>query len=104
MQLTKEHLDQALSGIRVDVSTVKADVSAVKTGISNFATQDSLNELVKTVSEIKKTLEVHTTALDTLLKAHKIKKDENIISAERFTHIELWAKQVGEKLGIKLEL
>ena len=83
MELTKEHFDQAVKGL---------------------ATQDGLDELVKTVSQMQITLNVHTTALDTLLKERQTKTDEKTISAERFMHLELWAKQVGEKLGIKLEL
>ena len=83
MELTKEHFDQAVKGL---------------------ATQDSLDELVKTVSEMQIALNVHTTALDTLLKARQIKTDEKTVFAERFTRLELWAKQVGKKLGIQLEL
>ena len=106
MELTKEHFDQVLKGLATkdEFKGLGSDVAAIKAGIVNLATQDSLNELANTVAEIKQTVDVHTTALDTLLKAHKTRKDENIISIDRFTRLELWAKQVGEKLGIKLEL
>ena len=83
MELTKEHFDQAVKGL---------------------AMQDSLNELIKTVAEVKKIVDVHTTALDTLLTASKNKADAGTVSSERFERIERWAGQVGQKLGIKLEL
>lgn len=63
-----------------------------------------LSPINKRLSSIEKTLEVHTRALDTLLKARKEYQEEKSVSIERFKRLENWAEQVGQKLGIKLEL
>jgi hypothetical protein len=83
MELTKEHFDQAIKGL---------------------ATQQSVDDLASRVTTIEKTLSQHTSALEKLLTKKKTKDDENTVSAERFKRIEDWAVQVGQKLGIKLEV
>jgi len=83
MELTKEHFDQALKGL---------------------ATQQSVDELAGRLTEVEKTLSAHTAALDQLLHKKKIKDDERTVSVERFDRLEHWAQQVGQKLGIKLEV
>jgi hypothetical protein len=45
-----------------------------------------------------------TTSLDKLLTKKKAKDDEHTVSAGRFDQLECWAQQVGNKLGIKLEV
>ena len=83
MELTKEHFDQAVKGL---------------------ATQASFAELAETVSEIKRTVDSHTAALDGLAKDVKTLLGEKAVSAARFERLEKWAQQVGQKLDIKLEL
>jgi hypothetical protein len=83
MELTKEHFDQA---------------------VKNLATQESVDELAKTVAQMQITVNGHTTALDHLLKKKQGKGDDKTVSVARFDRLELWAQQVGQQLGIKLEL
>ena len=56
------------------------------------------------LTAIETTLEVHTKALDQLLKEKKARDEEKTIAANRFDRLEHWAVLAGEKLGIKLEL
>ena len=53
---------------------------------------------------IQKTLDQHTETLAGLATDFKTLLNEKTVSAERFERLERWAEQVGEKLGIKLEL
>jgi metal-responsive CopG/Arc/MetJ family transcriptional regulator len=46
----------------------------------------------------------HTTTLQQLLAKKKNKEEDKLIATERFDRLENWARQVGIKLGIKLEL
>ena len=84
--------DITLEGI---AKVIKTELEPVKEDIA---------DIKETLAQHTKTLGTHTTALDMLLKAYQTKQDENVVSVDRFTRLELWAKQVGEKLGIKLNL
>ena len=53
---------------------------------------------------IEETLSEHTSALDSLAKDVKTLLDEKTVTAHRVERIEHWARVVGEKLGIKLEI
>jgi hypothetical protein len=46
----------------------------------------------------------HTTLLDSIAKDVKILLDEKTIAAARLARLEKWAQQVGEKVGVKLDL
>jgi uncharacterized protein YoxC len=81
-----------------------AKLQPIKTGMALLATQESVDELTKTVAEIEKTVSGHTTSLDQLLTTKKNKVDENTVSTARFDRLEHWAQLVGQKLDIKLEL
>jgi hypothetical protein len=83
MELTKEHFDQAVKGL---------------------ATQESVDELAKTVAQVQMTVNGHTSALDQILKKKQSKEDNRTVSVARFDRLEHWAQQVGKKLGITLEL
>lgn len=63
-----------------------------------------LDPIKKDLKEQCAILDTHTKALDQLLTRKKTKDDENTVSAARFDRLEHWAKQVGEKIGVKLEL
>ena len=56
------------------------------------------------LAPIQKTLNQHTTMLDGLAKDVKTLLDEKTITVHRFERLEHWAQQVGQKLGIKLDL
>ncbi len=56
------------------------------------------------LAPIQATLNRHTTMLDGLAKDVKTLLDEKTITVHRFERLEQWAQQVGQKLGIKLEL
>jgi DNA-binding transcriptional MerR regulator len=56
------------------------------------------------LAAIEETLSQHTTMLDGLAKDVKTLLDDKVITMHRFERLEHWAQQVGEKLGIKLEL
>ena len=99
--LTLKAVEQLLDA---KLQPIKAEVTAIKTGMAHLATQESVDELTKTVANIEKTVSGHTTSLDKLLTAKKNKTDEIIVSAARFDRLEHWAQLVGQKLGIKLEL
>ena len=83
MELTKEHFDQAVKGL---------------------ATQESVEDLSKTVDQIKLTQDNHTMVLGQMVTEKKKKEDKKVISEDRFDRLEHWAVLVGKKLGIKLEL
>ena len=81
-----------------------AKLQPIKTGMAHLATQETVDELTKTVANIEKTVGGHTTSLDQLLTAKKNKADEKTVSADRFDRLEHWAQLVGQKLGIELKL
>ncbi len=56
------------------------------------------------LENIEKTLNQHTDALSGLATDVKTLLGEKDGSVERFERLERWAEQVGQKLGIKLEL
>ena len=87
MQLTQEHFDKT-----------------IQTLLSQVALQQSLNQTNDRIEKIESVLEVHTKALDRLLKDLDKRDQEKDVSIERFERLERWAKQVGEKMGVKLEL
>ena len=58
----------------------------------------------KKLEPIKKILDQHTTALDTLLTERKNKGEAKIVLGERIDRLEKWGVKAGEKLEIKLEL
>lgn len=63
-----------------------------------------LGPIKATLAEHTKILNIHTAALDQLLKEKKARDEEETVSAERFDRLEHWAVLAGKKLGIKLEL
>ncbi len=65
---------------------------------------ETLAEQGATLTEHTKILNTHSSALTQLLIKKKNKDEEKLVSAERFDRLEHWARQVGLKLGIKLEL
>ena len=79
--------------------TVAAMAKAMQTVL-----REELDPIHADLAEIKNTLEVHTRALDTLLKEVNTKADEKVVSAERVSRLEKWAVLAGEKIGVKLEL
>jgi len=56
------------------------------------------------LSAIEETLSQHTTMLDGHAKDVKTLLDEKSVTAHRFERLEKRAQQVGQKLGIKLEV
>ena len=53
---------------------------------------------------IKIVLAQHTAALEQLMSEKKTETNNETVSAHRFDRLELWAQQVGPKVGVKLEL
>ena len=78
----------------------KADRTAVL--VANLV--EDFHEVPETLKAIQQTLNSHTTMLDSLATDVKKVLDEKTISAARFDRLEKWAQQVGEKVGVKLEL
>ena len=56
------------------------------------------------LAPVQKTLNQHTGVLDGIAKNVKTMMDEKTIAADRVGRLEHWAQQVGEQLGIRLEL
>jgi hypothetical protein len=56
------------------------------------------------LTAIEEIVSGHTATLDALARDVKVLRDEKAISVTRFERLEHWAHQVGEKLGIKLEV
>jgi hypothetical protein len=101
-ELTLKDIEHLLD-IKLD-ETLDAKLQPIKTGMAHLATQESLDELAKTVAKIEQTVSSHTTSLDKLLTAKKNKADKEIVSVDRFDRLENWAQLVGQKLGIELKL
>ena len=53
---------------------------------------------------LKHVLSQHTAALDQLMKASLNKDDERLVTTHRLDRLEHWAKIVGQKSGVKLEI
>jgi hypothetical protein len=62
--------------------------------------KDTLAEHTKTLTEHTKILSLHTQALDKLLTEKKNKDEEKTVRDSRLDNLEIWAKQVSQKLGI----
>lgn len=84
MELTKEHFDKSMQGLFDYVET-------------------NLKPINERFDKIEATLEVHTRALDRLLKDMENRETEKLVFVHRMERIENWAKQVAEKTGIKIE-
>jgi hypothetical protein len=82
--------------------TIEGIAQVIKTELDPVNTK--LSSMEGTLAQHTKTLDTHTKALDILLTASKNKTDANTVSSDRFSRLERWAEQVGQKLGIKLEL
>ncbi len=82
MELTQEHFDKS---------------------VKLLATQQSVDDLTVRVDTIERNQNIHTKALDRLLKDMETRDQERIIGAERFKRLEDWAKKVSEKIGIQIE-
>jgi hypothetical protein len=72
-------------------------------GIASLLSEE-LKPINTRLDTIEKTLNHHTTILDGLAKDVKTLLDGKAITDHRFERLEHWAQQVGQKLGIKLEL
>lgn len=68
------------------------------------ALKQELQPIKETLVDIQTTVHQHTTALDALAKDVKLLLDEKTISAARLERLEKWAQQVGEKVGVRLDL
>lgn len=90
MELTKEHFDKILTGLATkdDLKAVKSDVAAIKAGMVNLATQKSVDDLSKTVAQIKLTQDNHTMVLGQMVTEKKKKEDKKVISEDRFERLE----------------
>ena len=92
MELTKEYFDQVLSSM------------ASKNDLAALATGDEIAEIETETSAIKDILAQHSTALAGLATDLRTLIDEKSVSAVRLDRLEKWAAQVGQQLGIRLEL
>jgi hypothetical protein len=63
-----------------------------------------LKPINETLAQHTELLNKHTTMLDGLATDVKTLLDEKTITVHRFERLEHWAQQVGQELGIKLEL
>ncbi len=87
MQLTQEHFDKAMQNLPSQVALQK--------------TADEINEKLE---KVESALDIHTKALDRLLKDLEKREQEKDVSLQRLDRLEHWAQQVGEKLGVRIEL
>ena len=80
------------------------------TGIANVIKEElkpvneKLAENSKILSNHTAILNTHTTSLQMLLSKKKVKDDNKTTETFRFDRLEKWAKLVGQKIGVKLEL
>ncbi len=74
--------------IRIELEPIRTDIKAVQLELS----------------DVHKIVNNQTTSLDTLLTEKKNRDDNKIVEVDRIGRLELWAKQVGNRLGITIEL
>lgn len=96
-------LDKNLKPIRADVASVKTDVAGIRTGIALLATCEELGAVSTDVAEIKKTVNSHTTTLDSLVKKKTDKEEAKLIESSRLERMEQAIKQLAGKAGLKLD-
>ena len=65
---------------------------------------EDLKDIKTRLAKVETTQAKHTTQLDGIAKDVKTLLDEKAITTARFDRLEKWALQVGEKIGIKLEV
>lgn len=103
MQLTKEHFDEAIKKfVREDDFAVLTE-NVVFTKAEVVFLKEDFGEQKNVLSEIQRTLNTHTSALDKLLKDMENRENERLITIQRFDRLESWARQVSEKVGIKID-
>jgi hypothetical protein len=111
-EITKEILQEALKGlatkqdlnaIKTDISGLKADVAGIRTGLALLATSEELGAVSSDVAEIKKTVNSHTTSLDSLVKKKTDKEEAKLIESSRLERMEQTIKQLAGKAGLKLD-
>ena len=81
-----------------------AKLQPIKTVMADLATNEELQSINKALAQHTQLLNRHTTMLDSLGTDVKTLLDEKTLTVHRFERLEHWAQQVGQKLGIKLDL
>ena len=66
--------------------------------------RETLDEHTRILSEHTEILSQHTAALDELLTDKKNRVNNEVIAAHRFDRLEHWGQEVGQKVGVKLQL
>jgi hypothetical protein len=56
------------------------------------------------LDNIEKTQALHSASLEQLITEKKGREDNDKVSTHRFDRLEKWAKEVGNKVDIKIEL
>ena len=83
---------------------IRTDISGIRTGLALLATSEELSNVSTRLTTIEGILNQHTTTLDAIAKDVPLLVDEKTIAAARLDRLEKWAQQVGEKIGVKLDL
>jgi len=88
---TLTDIASTLSKVATNTANLVVDMAEVKTDI-------------KDLKGIKDVVNSHTGTLDKILTTTTKFDTERMVETERIKRLENWAVQVGEKLGIKLEV
>ena len=92
---TLNDIATTLNKVATNTANLVVDVSEIKTDLS---------EMKGELKEVKQTVNSHTGILDKVLSTTTKLDAERLVESDRIRRLESWAEQVGEKLGIKLEV
>jgi DNA repair ATPase RecN len=67
-------------------------------------TSEDVKDIKARLASIEETVRSHSTQLDGIAKDVKTLLEEKTISSARLERLEHWAQQVGEKVGVRLDL
>ena len=67
-------------------------------------TSEDVKDIKTRLDGVEEAVRNHSTQLDSIAKDVKTLLEEKTISAARLERLEKWAQQVGEKVGVRLDL
>ena len=97
---TKKDLEPLAS--KTDVNSISKTLAAVAANTANLVVD--MSEVKTELKQVHDAVDSHTGTLDKILVTTSKLDSERLVETERLKRLENWALQVGEKLGIKLEV
>lgn len=102
-------LDKKVIPLKGTIGSLEGTIGSMSKTLNAVAAQTAnlvvdVSEMKTEVKEVHTTVNNHTGTLDKVLTTTNKLFAERLVATDRLKRLENWAEQVGQKLGIKLEV